>query len=228
MARRGETLELAVLGLLHETPMHGYELRKRVNEVLGWSRLLSYGSLYPALKKMLKAGSIAEHVTAPEPGAVSRRQRIVYELTPIGDAEFQRLVADVGPSAWEDDTFDVRFAFFSRTDIESRLRILEGRRSRLQERLDRVQQQLQKTQQQVDRYATELQRHGVESVEREVRWLSDLINAERRDDDQNSRTAVGPPDPGSPTDQDVDVTQVSTTAGHPQTQPDVAARPTDM
>ena len=35
MARRGETLELAVLGLLHESPMHGYELRKQVNGVLG-------------------------------------------------------------------------------------------------------------------------------------------------------------------------------------------------
>ena len=35
------------------------------------------------------------------------------------------------------------------------------------------------TQKEVDRYAAELQRHGVESVEREVRWLSDLIQAER-------------------------------------------------
>ena len=188
MARRGETLELAVLGLLHESPMHGYELRKQVNGVLGWSRLLSYGSLYPALKKMLKAGSIAEHVTAPEPGATSRRQRIVYELTPRGVEQFNSLMADVGPSAWEDDNFDVRFAFFSRTDIGARLRILEGRRSRLQERLDRVQHQLDR---QIDRYAMELQRHGVESVEREVRWLSDLINAERRD--ESSRDSAAPP-----------------------------------
>jgi DNA-binding PadR family transcriptional regulator len=188
VARRGETLELAVLGLLHQSPMHGYELRKQVNGVLGWSRLLSYGSLYPALKKMLKAGWIAEHVTAPEPGAVSRRQRIVYELTPAGDTRFTSLMADVGPSAWEDDNFDVRFLFFSRTDIEARLRILEGRRSRLQERLDRVQHQLSRTQQQMDRYATELQRHGMESVEAEVRWLSELINAERHG--EQSATAI--------------------------------------
>ncbi len=191
MARRGETLELAVLGLLHESPMHGYELRKQVNGVLGWSRLLSYGSLYPALKKMLRAGWIAEQVG--EPGPVGRRQRIVYELTPAGTERFGTLVADVGPSAWEDDHFDVRFAFFSRTDIGARLRILEGRRSRLQERLDRVQHQLERTQQQmdrqIDRYAMELQRHGVESVEREVRWLSDLINAERQDE---SARAQGP------------------------------------
>jgi DNA-binding PadR family transcriptional regulator len=199
VARRGETLELAVLGLLHESPMHGYELRKQVNSVLGWSRLLSYGSLYPALKKMLRAGWIAEHVAAPEPGAVGRRQRIVYELTPAGDAEFQRLVADVGPSAWEDDTFDVRFAFFSRTDMEARLRILEGRRSRLQERLERVQRQLERTQRQVDSYAMELQRHGVESVEREVRWLSELINAERRDDRPSTLRDPGPA-PGSTPD----------------------------
>ncbi len=193
MARRGETLELAVLGLLHGSPMHGYELRKQVNGVLGWGRLLSYGSLYPALKKMLKTGWIAEHVSAPEPGATSRRHRIVYELTPEGDAQFAHLMADVGPSAWEDDNFDVRFAFFSRTDIGARLRILEGRRSRLQERLDRVQHQLEVTEKQMDRYAMELQRHGVESVEREVRWLSELINAERREDDSHVLDAAPPP-----------------------------------
>jgi DNA-binding PadR family transcriptional regulator len=179
VARRGETLELAVLGLLHESPMHGYELRKRLNVVLGWGRVLSYGSLYPALKKLLRAGYIAEQ--AGEPGSVGmgRRQRIVYELTEAGNARFTTLMSEVGPSAWEDDNFDVRFAFFSRTDMEIRLRILEGRRTRLEERLARVQGQLERTQKQMDRYATELQRHGVESVEREVRWLSDLINAER-------------------------------------------------
>ena len=202
MARRGETLELAVLGLLHESPMHGYELRKQVNGVLGWSRLLSYGSLYPALQRMLRAGWIAAHVTDPEPGAVSRRQRIVYELTAAGQEQFRRLMADVGPAAWEDDTFDVRFAFFSRTDMEARLRILEGRRSRLQERLDRVQHQLERTQRQVDRYARELQRHGVESVEREVRWLSELINAERRDDGR-ATPADGPPLSGGRSDQSI-------------------------
>ena len=70
MARRGESLEMAVLGLLHESPLHGYELRKRLNLLLGWSRLLSYGSLYPALKKMLRAGWITDEVV---PTAAVRR-----------------------------------------------------------------------------------------------------------------------------------------------------------
>lgn len=189
MTRRGETLELAVLGLLHERPMHGYELRKRLNVVLGWGRVLSYGSLYPALKKMLRAGWLVEHVASQEPAApgaagagrsagVSRRQRIVYELTELGNDRFAKLMSDTGPASWEDDDFGVRFAFFGRTDREIRLRILEGRRARLQERLSRAQQQLTASAER-DTYAAELQRHGLESVERELLWLSDLITAER-------------------------------------------------
>jgi DNA-binding PadR family transcriptional regulator len=188
VARRGETIELAVLGLLHESPMHGYELRKRLNLMLGWGRVLSYGSLYPALKKMLKASWIEER-TMPATGVVSRRPRIVYQLTEDGEREFIRLMSEVGPAAWDDDNFDIRFAFFGRTDMEIRLRVLEGRRTRLQERLDKVQTNLRLTQKEMDRYASELQRHGVESVEREVRWLSDLINAER---DQQTRPLEKP------------------------------------
>jgi DNA-binding PadR family transcriptional regulator len=182
--RRGDTIELAVLGLLHEGPMHGYELRKRLNLMLGWGRVLSYGSLYPALKRMVRAGLIAEVAPvgsspAGAPPMSTRRPRIVYDVTEAGGHEFQRLMSEVGPNAWEDDNFDIRFAFFGRTDMEIRLRVLEGRRSRLQERLDRVQAELSRTQAEVNRYAEELQRHGVESVEREVRWLSELIQAER-------------------------------------------------
>jgi DNA-binding PadR family transcriptional regulator len=188
VARRGETLELAVLGLLHENPMHGYELRKQLNVVLGWGRVLSYGSLYPALKKMLRTGWVTDHVVTPEAGValgkatgVSRRQRIVYELTPAGVERFAKLMSDAGPSSWEDDNFDVRFAFFGRTDREIRLRILEGRRTRLEERLARFEHELSASQgaSTHNSYAVELQRHGLESVQREVRWLSDLIAVER-------------------------------------------------
>jgi len=172
MARKAASLELAVLGLLHESPLHGYELRKRLNLLLGWGRLLSYGSLYPALKRLLRAGWITE-VAAP--AAVSRRQRIVYQITPAGRQYFGQEITDDGPAAWEDDSFNTRFAFFSRTDADVRLRVLEGRRSRLQERLDRARQPGGGD----DRYLSELRRHSIESVEREVKWLGELINAER-------------------------------------------------
>jgi len=188
MARKAASLELAVLGLLHESPLHGYELRKRLNLLLGWGRLLSYGSLYPALKRLLRAGWITE-VTATSPG-VSRRQRIVYQITPAGRQYFGEQITDTGPAAWEDDTFNMRFAFFSRTDADVRLRILEGRLSRLQERLDRARHSSRSSGD--DRYLSELRRHSIESVEREVKWLTDLINAERQPD--HSRRPESAPD----------------------------------
>ena len=54
----------------------------------------------------------------------------------------------------------------------------------------------------MDRYAMELQRHGVESVEREVRWLTELINAERRDDEK-ARLVDPPAAPAAPAAPDI-------------------------
>ena len=179
MAKRGAALELAVLGLLHESPMHGYELRKRVNTLFGWGRVLSYGTLYPCLKQLLRGGLItqADTESAVKTG---RRARIVYKLTAEGKEHFADLMAEAGPSAWDDESFGVHFAFFAQTDAETRMRILEGRRSRLEERMARVRAALARTRERVDAYTLELQRHGLDSVEREVRWLTELIDVERR------------------------------------------------
>jgi DNA-binding PadR family transcriptional regulator len=178
MARRSGVLELAVLGLLHESPLHGYELRKRVNALLGPLRAISYGSLYPCLKEMVAAGLLATDDEASE-SAVGRRSRIVYKLTAEGKERLQEQLAEGGPSAWDDDSFGVRFAYFSQTDADVRLKILEGRRLRLEERRETVTSALGRTREKLDRYTLELQQHGLESVDREVRWLTELIATER-------------------------------------------------
>jgi len=196
MTRRGAALELAVLGLLHDAPMHGYELRKQLIALLGWGRVLSYGTLYPCLKALTKAGYIfADPPSASggtshadlawgtvEPGGTEprgRRNRIVYRLTAEGKERFATAMEDSGPTAWEDESFGVRFAFFGRTDSPTRMRILEGRRSRLEERLDHVRKSAARGRERADSYTLELQRHGLESVEHEITWLTELIDRER-------------------------------------------------
>jgi len=182
VAKRSDVLEMAVLGLLQDSPLHGYELRKRLNTALGSLRAFSYGSLYPCLKQLLTDGLIAEDTgdAATVTGGPGKRSRIVYKLTAEGKEHLQDLLAESGPSAWEDEGFGVHFAFFGRTDAATRLRILEGRRSRLEERMDGFRGALSRTRERLDSYTLELQRHGLESVEREVRWLSELIDDERR------------------------------------------------
>jgi DNA-binding PadR family transcriptional regulator len=204
VAKRTGVLELAILGILHEGPLHGYELRKRCNALLGSFRAFSYGSLYPALRSLSGSGLIAEDEDAsirPEQparatrstrtargtkaagrsaAATGKRSRIVYRLTAEGKEHFQELIATSGPASWEDEGFGVHFAFFARTDAATRLRILEGRRSRLEERMAGFRSALTRTRERVDSYTLELQCHGLESAEREVRWLTELIETERR------------------------------------------------
>ncbi|MHB8274928.1 MAG: PadR family transcriptional regulator [Dermatophilaceae bacterium] len=207
MSRRSALLELAILGLLHDSPMHGYELRKRLNAVLGAFRALSFGTLYPCLRGLVARGWIAESAaTDDQPGAAtggagsgSRRARIVYKLTAEGKDHLHGLLSQSGPSAWEDDTFNVHFAFFARTEADVRLRILEGRRSRLEERLDAFRSAAAQRRERLDLYTAELQRHGLDSVEREVRWLSELIDSERSSTTPTGPMAVPPPSGPPPT-----------------------------
>lgn len=176
-------LEIAVLGLLGESPMHGYELRKRLSTLLGTFRAFSYGSLYPTLRRLAEAGWISEE--APDPvviaGARSRRGKRVYQLTAEGKERLALLLADVGPDAFDDEGFGARLAFFAQTRSDVRLQILEGRRRRVEERRDGMRSALARTRKRLDRYTLQLQEHGLESADREVRWLNELIDREQTD-----------------------------------------------
>lgn len=177
-------LEFAILGLLHESPMHGYELRKRLNALLGAFRAFSYGSLYPTLRRMKAAGWISERVpeeTPDAPALTPKRGKVVYQLTAEGKERFQELLAEVGPATSDDEQFGVHFAFFSKTSADVRLRILEGRRRRVEEKREGLRAALARTRERLDRYTLELHEHGLEAVEREVRWLNELIAHERAD-----------------------------------------------
>ncbi|MFC4034141.1 helix-turn-helix transcriptional regulator [Streptomyces polygonati] len=182
MSKRSGILEFAILGLLRESPMHGYELRKRLNTSLGVFRAFSYGTLYPCLKTLVTQGWLIEETADSDPPAAplaGRRAKIVYRLTAAGKEHFEELLANSGPDAWEDEHFAARFAFFGQTSRDVRMRVLEGRRSRLEERLEKMRASLARTRERLDDYTLELQRHGMESVEREVRWLNELIETER-------------------------------------------------
>lgn len=174
-------LELAILGLLHEAPVHGYELRKQLRLRLGGFRVFSYGSLYPALRRLTRAGLIAEDAEPEEsdPGSWSRRSRRVYRITAEGKERFAEMLAESGPQTWDDESFGVHLAFFSRTPAEARMRILEGRRRCVEERREGLRSALGRAGAQIDRYTRELHQLGLDSTEREVRWLNELIENER-------------------------------------------------
>jgi DNA-binding PadR family transcriptional regulator len=177
-------LELAILGLLKERSMHGYQLSKRLTETLGGFWRVSYGSLYPSLKRLERQGAVEQVFDEQEVG----RRKNVYRITERGEAVFRRLLEEAGTDATgEENRFRVRMAFFKYLAPESRIRLLERRRAFLEERLATLTASLGTHR---DTYTLSLMQHGRETTEQDIAWLNGLIAAERRATE--SSTAGGP------------------------------------
>jgi DNA-binding PadR family transcriptional regulator len=195
-------LELAVLGLLKEQPLHGYELKKRLGETLGFLWGVSFGSLYPALRRLERAGAIATVPTAgpapaPTPAtgsltgdlaaarlrtmavrlsASNRRTRKAYQITPAGEALFAELLLDDEPHGDDEKAFALKLAFCRHLESDQRLTLLLRRRQVLAERLER---QRGAGAGHRDRYTRSLVEHRTKSTQRDLEWVDELITAER-------------------------------------------------
>jgi len=168
-------IRVAIVGV-GNCALHGYELRKRMGTIFGPFRALSFSVLYPQLRRMLEAGLIEESVV----DSPSRRSRIVYDITDKGQARFENLTETVNPETWEDEGFEIRFAFFSPTSSKNRVRILEGRHRRLKEKAEILRGELEKSPIGIDKYLEEWRRHSLDSADREIAWLEKMIKTERK------------------------------------------------
>lgn len=190
-------LELAVLGLLKEQPLHGYELKKRLGDTLGVFWGVSYGSLYPALRRLERSGAIeavtAERASSPIPATGSiggetaaarlrqrlstgRRTKKSYRITAQGEKLFAELfLADDGPD--DERAFAFKLAFCRDLAPDVRLAFLERRRAELAARLDRTRGSKTRS----DRYIRSLVEHRTRSLERDLEWVDDLVAAEHDD-----------------------------------------------
>lgn len=169
-------LEIAVLGLLKERSMHGYQLSKQLTDTLGGFWRVSYGSLYPTLRRLEKQGAVEQVFSKEEVG----RRKNVYRITAQGEELFDTLILETGAhESSEDNKFRVRLRFFKHLKPESRIRLLERRRAYLEERLDQIQEALNRTQERIDSYTLSLMTHGQDSTRSDIAWLDELITAER-------------------------------------------------
>ena len=156
--------------------MHGYELKKRLSYMLGHFWTVSYGSLYPALKRLEKGGGIERAYSVKE----KTRNRNVYRITRQGEAAFMRMLTENVTDAALADTekFDLRMAFFQYLEPETRLQLLEMRRRSLEEQVAKF-KAYRSTNKDEDRYRTGLLRHKVDLARSDIRWLDRLMAHER-------------------------------------------------
>lgn len=191
--RQPGMLELPVLGLLKERSMHGYELRKQLGAMLGPFYQVSWGSLYPALRRLAKSGAV-EKVAEPavsrrataksgrkaggrEASLASGRRRTVYRVTDAGERLFTEMLEET--AAVDAEHFTLRLAFFRYLRPETRLTLLERRRAYLQEKLAQFKTNLLTYRERMDSYALSLQNHDMATTESDIAWIEELITQER-------------------------------------------------
>jgi DNA-binding PadR family transcriptional regulator len=218
--RGGSLLELAILGLLADGELHGYELKKRLDGVLpAWSSV-SFGSLYPTLGRLERAGDL-EAVATPSEGPATpddappltgtlsgelaafrarRRERPTKtsrsrrgrKVFGITEAGRARLVELLTTLDPADDrAFALQVAFSGLLAAPQRMVVLGRRRAELAARLE----QSKAAAPGADRWRTSLRRHTQSAIGAEIAWVDELLAAEGTPDGPPSST----PGPHAPT-----------------------------
>lgn len=190
-------IELAVLGILKESDLHGYELKKHLRRVLGPLSNVSFGSLYPALKRLERDGAVAVVAVDDGPGRASMpmtgslageaaafrarhrvtrgpRNKKVYGITARGESRLAELMAD---PADDERSFGTKLAFFRWCDRPTRLSLLERRRASLRQRLEETRRAV--AAEGDDPYVRALMEHDTESTMRDIDWIGRLIASEQ-------------------------------------------------
>jgi DNA-binding PadR family transcriptional regulator len=78
--RGGSWIQLLILRIIYEMPLHGYLLLEKMNELLAGRRPIKPGSLYTILRRMEKSGLLSSDWDRES----SRLKRRVYKLTEAG------------------------------------------------------------------------------------------------------------------------------------------------
>ena len=157
--------------------MHGYQLSRELGDSLGGFWRVSYGSLYPTLRRLERAGDV--EALASQETTVGRRKQ-VYRITEQGEVTFFQLLQEAPhDNQSEDQRFRVRLAFFRYLPPETRLRMLERRRAYLEDRLSTITDSMSTARARVDDYTRSLMEHGRSATESDLAWVDGLIQSER-------------------------------------------------
>lgn len=96
----------AILGLLHHEPLSGYDIRKRIENSIGYFWDAGYGQIYPSLRKMADEGLVTAETEKNE----GRPDRKVYALTKKGEDALRKWLEE--PAAREHVRYEILLKLF--------------------------------------------------------------------------------------------------------------------
>lgn len=169
-------VDILILACLRAEPAHGYEIKKRVERIIGGDVPLNNNLLYPALKRFEGAGAV---VREDGPGRPDRR---VYRLTDRGDTTLHELLRAFTPDLARDEAeFLTRVASFHLLDGPARLRILRTREVALQGRLAHYEGLLQEAERAAHPGGPGVLQFKTRHIHQELAWIATLIDQTTED-----------------------------------------------
>lgn len=168
-------IEILVLGVLRNGPVHGYELKQRVQRPT--LRPLSNNSLYPLLRRFEERGVVTKQVETTE----GRPSRNVYAITPTGHTHFHELITTLNADeAGRDEDFLLRVGFFAEMTSSERLGVLAARDSALEEQMSQATSLLAHVRD-PEGWRTRSMRHLLDRLARDRAFVAELVELARRE-----------------------------------------------
>lgn len=162
----------AILGLLAERPMSGYDMKRMADHSVRHFWAISYGQIYPELKRLVGAG-LVEVEAAPR----GTRERHVYRLTDEGRQRLQDWLANRVPAPIEiRDEMLLKLFFADELPVAERLALLRVMRARHEATAAGLRSLEEHVQAKHDRHAMhgEVLRYGIGLHTWCAQWCADL------------------------------------------------------
>jgi DNA-binding PadR family transcriptional regulator len=167
------SLKFALLGLLAESPKYGYEIKRRFEGALGnvWS--VSYGQLYPTLRRLSELGWVTKKT---EPGKKAAEKNI-YSITEKGQNKLDEWLLKPLRSTYKvKDEFTLRFLFFSKLSRENVLEYLKAQQKKTVLQKESFQRTLVSLRSEIDYFLQAIIRKGIIHLEAENQWLEEVMD----------------------------------------------------
>ena len=169
------SVRLVLLGLLHDRPLYGYEIKQIIEEHMGDWTSIAFGSIYFALDKLADEGFV-EKVATEQAG--NRPSRSVYQITSPGKEEFLNLLRESW-QAVEREYYEIDICLFflerlSQSEVKG---YLHTRLARLEDTLHHLQtheaEQFQDPK--VPPQARAIFDHTRTHIQSEIDWTRELL-----------------------------------------------------
>jgi PadR family transcriptional regulator, regulatory protein AphA len=166
------SLKFALLGLLADSPRYGYEIKRRFEAGLGnvWS--LSYGQLYPTLRRLSELGWVTKKT---EPGKKAADKN-TYSITEKGRKKLDEWLLKPLRSTYKvKDEFTLRFQFFSKLSAGAVHDYLKVQQEKTVLQRHSFQRTLDSLRDEIDYFLRAIIRKGIIHLDAENQWLEEVI-----------------------------------------------------